>query len=149
GSRVLLDRQRLAEGELHDVLDPGAPGANFARPQLLGRKLGGREDPDVVYRRLRSRLQAEDRLALLERAVDDADVRDHAAVLVVLGVEDQRARRRGGVAVRRRNALDDLLQQLVHALAGLGRDAADLVGGLADQLRDLLPHALGLGAGQV
>ena len=71
---------------------------------------------------------------LREDAVDDADVGDHAAVLVELGVEDQRAGWRVGIARRRRHALDQLLEHLDHALAGLAGDRADLVGGLADQL---------------
>ena len=54
-----------------------------------------------------------------------------------------------GVAVRRRDARDQLLEHLGHAVAGLRRDAQDLVGLLADQVGDLLGHALGLGAGQV
>ena len=90
-----------------------------------------------------------DRLTLGERAVDDADVGDHAAVLVVLGVEDQRARGRVGVAVRRRDARDELLEHLGDALAGLGGDAAHLVRVLADQVGDLLGDPFGLGARQV
>ena len=59
---------------------------------------------------------------------------------------------RGGAAgspLRRRDARDQLLEHLGDALAGLRRDAQDLVGLLADQVGDLLGHALGLGAGQV
>ena len=56
--------------------------------------MGGREEADVVDVGLRAGHHRADRLALGEGAVDDPDVGDHAAVLVVLGVEDQRARRR-------------------------------------------------------
>ncbi len=100
GRLVALGRQRVADGELGDVLDPGDQVAHLAGRQRLRRQLGGREEADVVDLGLRARLHADDRLALAERAVDDADVGDHAAVLVVLGVEDQRARRRHRVARR-------------------------------------------------
>ena len=92
---------------------------------------------------------ATDRLALAQRAVDDADVGDHAAVRVVLGVEDQRAGGRVGIALGRRDLGDELLEHVLDALARLGADAAHRVGGLAEQLGDLLGDALGLGAGQV
>ena len=67
-------------------------------------------------------------LAGAELAVDDAHVGDDAAVLVVDGVEDEGACRRRRVAVGRRHARDDGLQDLAHALARLGRHGEDLVG---------------------
>ena len=54
-----------------------------------------------------------------------------------------------GVALGRRHAVHDRLEQLGHALAGLGRDAEHLVGVLAEQLGDLAGHPVGLGARQV
>ena len=47
-----------------------------------------------------------DRILELTGAVDHAHVGDHAAVLVELGVEDEGARRRLGVALGRRDPLD-------------------------------------------
>ena len=61
----------------------------------------------------------------VERAVEHAHRADHAAVRVVVRVEDQRLQRRVGVALGRRDALDDRVEQLGDALAGLGRDAQD------------------------
>jgi hypothetical protein len=90
-----------------------------------------------------------DRLALLEDAVDHADVGDHAAVLVELGVEDERPRRRLDVAAGRRDPPDELLEHVEHALPRLAGDVEDLVGVLADELGDLAGDPLGLGAGQV
>ena len=49
---------------------------------------------------------------------------DHAAVLVVVRVEDQRLQRRVGVARRRRDPLDHRVEQLGHPLAGLGARCA-------------------------
>ena len=111
--------------------------------------IAGREEADVVDLGLGALGHRADRVALAKDAVDDADVGHHAAVLVELGVEDQRARRRVGVAGGRRHLLDELLEHVLDALAGLARDPPDGVGRLAQQLGDLLGHALGLGAGQV
>ena len=107
------------------------------------------EEADVVDVGLGAGRHRADRLALGERAVDDADVGDHAAVLVELGVEDQRARRRGRVAARRRDLLDERVEHLDDARPRLGADAQHPVGRLAQQLGDLRRDPLGLGAGQV
>ncbi len=61
----------------------------------------------------------------------------------------RRLQRGVGVALRRRDALDDRVEQLGHALAGLGRDAQDLVGGDAEDLLDLGGVAVGVGGRQV
>ena len=150
GGRVGRDRQRVADREAADVLDAGDQVAHLARAELrsAGSWSGVKKPMSSMSASVPLAIARID-LALGEGAVDDADVGDHAAVLVVLGVEDQRARGRVGVAVGRRDAGDDLLQQVLDALAGLGRDAAHLVGQLAHQLGDLLAHALGLGAGEV
>ena len=90
-----------------------------------------------------------DRLALAEHAVHHSDVGDHAPVLVELGVEDQRPRRRVGSpeggGTRRINSSSTA----PHAHAGLAADLQDRLGRLADQLRHFARHPLGLGAGQV
>ena len=117
--------------------------------ERVGRGHLRREEPDVVDLGLGSGLHRANRLALGERPVDHPDVRDHAAVLVELGVEDQRPRRRVGVSARRRHAGDQLVEHVGYALAGLGADPSDAVSGLAEELRDLLGHALGLGTGEV
>ena len=64
-------------------------------------------------------------------------------------VEDERLQRRVGIADRRRDALDDGVEQLVDALAGLGADAQDLVGGDAEHLLDLVGVPVGVGRRQV
>ena len=144
-----LGRQGVADTELRHVLDPGDEEPDLAGAQLLGRGHLRREEPDVIDLRLGAGLHRLDRLAFGERAVDDADVGDHAAVLVELGVEDQRAGGGVRVAARRRHALDQLVEDLDDALAGLGADAEHAVGRLADQVGDLLADPLGLGAREV
>ncbi len=128
---------------------PGDQVADLAGVQRPGRRHLRREEADVVDLGLGAGLHRLDRLALREYAVDDADVRDHAAVLIELGVEDQRPRRRVGVSIGRRHARDQLVEHVGHALTRLGADPPDAVRGLAEQLRDLLGHPLGLRAGQV
>ena len=106
GGAVVLGRQRVADAQPGDVLDAGDEEADLAGAQLVGAAIiAGREEADVVDLGLGAGGHRADRLALAEDAVDDADVGDDAAVLVELGVEDQRARRRVGVAGRRRDLL--------------------------------------------
>ena len=110
----------------------------------------GREHADVVDVRVRVRRHRADRLALLEHAVDHADVGDHAAVLVELRVEDQRARR------RRPGSPDGGGTRAISSSSTSGTPSPVLplifridCGVLADQLAHLAGHALGLGARQV
>ena len=64
-------------------------------------------------------------------------------------VEDEGLQRFVGVARRRRDTLDDRVEQLADAVAGLGADAQDLVGRDAEHLLDLGRVAVGVGGGQV
>ena len=82
-------------------------------------------------------------------AVDDADVGDDAAVDVVDRVEDHRPGGTRGVAGRRRDPVDDPVEQLGDALAGLAADPQHVVGLAADDVRDLRGVLLGLGGRQV
>ena len=140
---------RVADLGLADVLDPGDEVADLADPEpLAGHRLRGdhADLEQVVDRAGRHHL---DLLARAQLAVDDADVGDDAAVGVVDGVEDHRAGGRVGVADRGGHALDDAVQQLQHAGAGLARGAQHVLGLAADQAGELLGVLLGLGRGQV
>ena len=53
------------------------------------------------------------------------------------------------VALRRRHVLDDRVEQLGHALAGLRRDAQHLLGGDAEHPLDLARDPVGLGRHEV
>ena len=91
-----------------------------------------------------------DVLALLQHAVDDADQHDDAEIGVVPAVDQHGLQRLGGVALaRRRQLVDDRLQHVGDAEAGLGRDQHGMAGVDADHLLDLLADALGLGGRQV
>ena len=160
GLGVLVSRQglvgrgrrggdRVTDLGLAHVLDPGDEVADLAGPQPRRRRGLGADDADL--QQVVDGLGGEhlDALAGLEGAVDDAHVGDHAAVGVVDGVEDHGAGRGLGVAVRGRDGLDDPVEQLGHALAGLARDLEDVVDVAADEGGDLLGVLLRLGGGQV
>jgi len=97
GGVARLGRQRVADAQARDVLDAGDDVPDLAGRELLGGAWAGVKNP-MSSISTRSPPPSRDRLTLAERPVHYADVRDHAAVLVVLGVEDQRARRRVRVA---------------------------------------------------
>ncbi len=90
-----------------------------------------------------------DLVARLDPAVDDPDVRDHAAIHVVDRVEDHRAGRGGGVTDRSGELPDDLVEQVIHPDAGLAGHPQDLRRLDADQLGQLLRILLGLRRRQV
>ena len=139
----------LADAGLGDVLDAGDQVADLAGAELgqRGRHRSASADlDDLVQRAGLHELQP---AAAGQPAVHHPHRADHAAVLVELAVEDQRLQRRVGIARRRRDALAHGVEQVVDALAGLGRDAQDLLGGDAEHLLDLRRVAIGVGGGQV
>ena len=158
GIAIALERLRrrvregghgLAAAGLTDVLDAGDEVADLARTEL-GHRGGHRAaDADLDGLLRRAGVHEHQLRTVGEPAVHDPDRRDDTAVLVVLAVEDQALQRGVGIALRRRNAGDDRVEQLVDAVAGLGRDAQDVLGGDAEHGLDLHRVAIGVGGGQV
>ena len=142
-------RERVADPQFGDVLDAGDQVADLAGVERVGGRHRRGEESDVVDLGLGRGLHRTDRLALREGPVDHADVRDHPAVLVELGIEDQRPRWRVGLAGRRRDPRDQLVQHLEHPLPRLRADPPHALGGLPEQLSDLRRDPLGLGSRQV
>ena len=140
---------RVADPGLPDVLDPGDQVADLARAQALGRHRLRRDHADLerVVRRPGGHHQAP--LAPGQLAVHHPDVGDHAPVGVVHRVEDQRPGRRVRVAGGRRDLRDHGVQQVGHALAGLGRDPEHVRRLAADDAGQFLGVLLRLGGGQV
>ena len=89
------------------------------------------------------------RCPLADLAVDDAHEAHDAAVGVVPGIEEERAQRRVGIALRRGDVRDDLLEDLVDADARLRRGQDGVVRVEADDVLDLLAHPLRLGRREV
>ena len=144
-----LGRDRVADAQLGDVLEAGDDIADLAGGERVRGQQRGREEAELLRLEARAERHRAQRLARRERAVDDAHERDDAAVLVVRGVEDERARRRIGVARRRGNALDDRVEDVLDALPGLRRDAQHAVGVDAEQVGELRRDAVGVGLRQV
>ena len=149
GGRALLRRQRVADAQPADVLEPRDDVAHLAGLERRRGAALGREEAELLGLEARSRRHRPHGLARREAAVDHADERDDAAVLVVRGVEDERPRRGLGLALRRRDALDDRVEHRLDALARLRRDAQHALGALADELRDLRGGAVRVGLRQV
>ncbi len=113
-------RDRVADADLGDLLDAGDDVADLARLEALQRRHLGPEEPELLDLGALACAHHLHLLAPRERAVDHPHVGDHAAVLVVLGVEDQGARRAGLVALGVRRAGHNRFEHLVDAFAGLG-----------------------------
>ena len=132
-----------------DVLDIGDQETDFARAQFV--------DLDRLGSQYAKRFHVEhapiphqaDLLSLAKRPLKYARQHNHAAVRIEPGVEDQRLQPLFGISLGRRNALDDGLENIGHALAGLGADQ-DRVGRI--ETHCTFDHFLGarnVGAGQI
>ena len=144
---------RVGDGVTHprlpDVLDAGDEVPDLPHAEALGRLGLRRADADLEQLVVRPGGHHHDLLARAEVPVDDAHVRDDAAVGVVDGVEDHRAGRGVRVADRSRHLLDDPVEQLGDARAGLARGVQHLRGIAPDEVRQLVGVLLRLRGGQV
>jgi hypothetical protein len=142
-------RQRVAHAETRHVLEPRDDVAHLPRLERVDRDPLRRHEAELLRVEVRAHRHRMQRGAGREPPVDDADERDHPAVLVVARVEDERARGRIRLALRGRDPLDDRIEYLVHIDAGLRRDADDPLGRPTEQLRHLGGGAVGVGRRQV
>ena len=147
--RAVFEGDGVADAGLAHVLHAGDQVADLADAEGIRLDWLGRDDADLEQFVGRLRRHHPDALAVVEFAVDHADIGDDAAVGVVDGVEDQRARRGRRVADRRRDLFHDCVEQFRDALAGLAGDPQHVVGVAADDAREFLGVLLGVGAGQV
>ncbi len=149
GGRVRGTGHGVADPGLPDVLDPGDQVADLPRGQALAWR-GLRRDHSHLERLVRrggGHHQAA--LAPGQPAVDHPHVGDDAAVGVVDRVENEPAGRGVRIARRGRDEPDDLVQQFLDALAGLGTDPEHLAGVAADDAGQFGGVTVGLGGGQV
>ena len=119
---------RLAGAGLPHVLDAGDEVAGLARAERRHRRVVRAAHADLVGVVDGVGLHELHAAAGLERAGHHPHRRHHAAVAVVVRVEDQGLERVGRITGRRGDVLDDGVEQLGHAVAGLGADAQDVVG---------------------
>src|SRR6185437_4802826 len=130
-------------------LDTGGDEADFAGPELRHRHALGREHADALDRMRGAGRHHADLHTRLEHAVLDAHKDHDAEIRVVPAIDEQRLERRRGVALGRRQALNQRFQHLIDIEPGLGRDLDGVRRVEADHVLDLLAHALRLGRRQV
>ncbi len=149
GRAVVLAGHGVTDPRLADVLHAGDQVADLADPEVLRLHRLRADHADLehlVHHAVGHHLDA---VAVAQLAVDDADVGDHAAVGVVDRVEDQGPRRGVRVTDRRRRLLDDLVEQRLDPVPGLGRGEQHVGDVAPDDVRKLGGVLLGLGRGQV
>ena len=160
GDRGLEARQHLragaflmGDGVAHagvaHLLDRGGEEAEFARAQLRPVLHHRREHAHPVDLVVGLGGHHPDLVALLEDAVADAHQHHDAEIRVVPRIDQHRLERRVALADRGGEALDDGLQHVGDAEAGLGRDQHGMLGVDADHVLDLLLHPVRLGGGEV
>ena len=115
---------------------------------LNGRKAGS-EHPHFVDGILARRLHETNVLPGPERPVHDADVADHAAVVVINGVEDQRLERGVRVPLRGGDPLNDALKDIVHPAAVLCAGQNGVPSLQPHNILDLLLRVVRPGGGKV
>src|SRR5690606_41216537 len=140
---------RVAERRRVDLLDGRDQIAHLTRHQRLPLARTRREHADAVDEIAAPGRMHDDSIALRDHAVHDAHERDDADVAVEPRVDDQRLQRLAAAAFRRRNALDDALEQIRDAEAGLRADPHRVLRLDADDVLDLPDHALGIGGRHV
>jgi hypothetical protein len=118
--RALRERQRVTDPNVSQALDVGDEVPHLSGGELITLLHLGREATDLERLVLRAGAHHLHQVALLERAVEETQVDDDAAVLVEDRVEDQSLERRFGVPRRRRDALDHAVEDGGHAEPGLG-----------------------------
>ena len=138
GSR--RERERISDAAIGHRFQPGRDVTHLAGDETLDRARVRNEYAELQQVALTLRGHQADPVASGERAVHHADVRDDAFVRVVVRVEDERAQRGVRIPRRRGDALDDRVEELLHARAGLPRGEQDLVLAEAERRAELLAH---------
>ncbi len=147
--RVAGQGQGVADRRTVHVLDAGGDPTHFTctqRRQHLALRGEHADVVDLVVAAGGHHLQL---VTGLDLALHHAHQRDHAQVVVEPGVDDQRLQLVGVARLRRRDAVHDRFQHVLHVQAGLGTDRHGVGGVDADHGLDLGLGALDVGGGQV
>ena len=139
----------VADGDVVQALDAGDEVAGFAGGELRAGGHLGAELAEVGDEVGALAAHEQDFLALANGAVHDAQVADDAAVIVVLGVENEGLERGVGIALGGREDPGDGGDEVHDAETGLGGDELHVVGGDAEDVLDLDGRVFGRRAGQV
>jgi hypothetical protein len=134
---------------VRDLFDLGGDVADLARPKRGDFHHLRPEDPDTIDFVDGVCGHHADARALFKRPVDHANKDDDAKISVVPGIDEERFKRSGLVALGRGQTPDDRLKHKVDIETRLGGDRHGVRGVDADHVLDLLPDPLGLRGGQV
>ena len=149
GARPPVIGQRVTDRRAVDFLDTGNDVAHFAGADALQIAHLRREYADAIGKVTASGGHDAHLAASFEHAVDDAHEADDAHVVVEPGVDDQRLQRCVRVALRRRHARHELLEQFMDSQAGLGADLQRVRRVDADDFLDLVFDLVAVGRRQV
>ena len=139
----------LAGARRGGVLHPGDDVSHLTRAQFThpGRRRG--PHPQLLHAVDGPGLHEPHLRGGPQRALHDPYRADHSPVVVEVGVEDQGLQLGIRVGAGGGNPFGDRVEQVRHALAGLGGDAKHLFGGNPQHLLDLPRDPIGVRGGQV
>ena len=123
GRRVGGVRHRVADVNVGQGADLRHEVSDLSGTQRVARRRRRPELADFENVEFLAAAHQADALALAQRPFHDANVDNRALISVEMAVIDERLERRVGIAGRRRDALDDSAQHLVHADAALAAGA--------------------------
>ena len=142
-------RYRVTDLDLRHVLQPCHEIAHVADRKVGKRNLGWLAGTDLLDERFGTSGHHVDGIALFDRAVDDADQSDYSPVCIEIRIEDERAKRRIGIASRSWNVVDNGLEKVVDAHARLGRAEHGIIRRNCQSVLYLLACAVGIGCRQI
>ncbi len=149
GRRLRLEGDGLADPGVAELLDPGDEVADLPRRDLVRLDRLRGQVTDLLDLVLGVLDHEEDLVARLELAVEDPDEDDDAAVDVEPGVEEERLERGVRVALGRRDAVDDRLEDGIDARPPLGADHQGVLAVEADDVLHLVERLLDVRLGEV
>ncbi len=139
----------VADARVGHLLDGGGEETDLARPQRVEHLLLGTEHADALDLVAGVSRHQRDPLALAQHAFDDAHEHDDAEIGIIPAVDQQRFERLCGIALGRRQPLDDRLQHRLHVETRLGGNRDRVRGIEPDHVLDLLLDAVGVGGRQI
>src|SRR5215208_608729 len=149
GRRPGDGREGVADLGLADVLQSCCDIADLAGLKLFDRDELGPKHPELERLGFGARRHESDLVVLAERSLGEPDIDDDALVRVVVAVEDQALDGERRVALRRRDAGDDGLEDLGDAGTVLGGGEDHLLARNREDVLELIHDRLGIGRRQV
>ena len=150
GGGVVRPGDGVAHTGILHRLDGRREIAHLAGSQLARRfKTRGAHVAAFHHRELAAVAHHADRVARMDGALHETDVRHDAAIGIIIRIKDQRAQRGFVVSLWRRHKLHDLFHDGADVDPLLRGDGRGVVRRDADDVLDFLAHALRIGAGQV